>query len=80
MGVEEVTIDALESVSETTARPTTDCKYPKCEECDKYHGHYCTVPMVISKQIWRITEQRLNKLEGIVAYLDEVIAEKVLGL
>lgn len=71
---------ALEQTNLNRAKPISECAYPKCEECDKYHGHYCTVPMVVSKQIWRITEQRLNKLEGIVAYLDEVIAEKVLGL
>lgn len=94
MGVEEISIptteieadgfitppSALERTDLNRAKPVSECIYPKCEECDKYHGHYCTVPMVVSKQIWRITEQRLNKLEGIVAYLDEVIAEKVLGL
>lgn len=94
MGIDEISIptteieadgfitppSALERKSESKAKPVSECVYPKCEECDKYHGHYCTVPMVISKQIWRITEQRLNKLEGIVAYLDEVITEKVLGL
>lgn len=46
-------ITPLEQLSENKAKPATDCIYPECEECDKYHGHYCTVPIVVSKQMWK---------------------------
>ena len=53
--------------------------YPHCEECDKYHGHYCTVPMVISKQIWRITEERLWYLNKRIDTLENLVTEEILG-
>lgn len=45
--------EQLERVSQSKAKPMSGCIYPECEECDKYHGHYCTVPMVVSKQMWK---------------------------
>ena len=62
-----------------TARPMRDCLYPKCEECDNYHGHYCTVPMVISKQIFRRTEERLLKIENSIAELEKLVTDEILG-
>ena len=53
--------------------------YPHCEECDKYHGHYCTVPMVISKQIWRITDERLWYLNKRIDTLENLVTEEILG-
>jgi len=44
-------ITPLEQLAESKAKPATECIYPKCEECDKYHGRYCTVPVVVSKQM-----------------------------
>ena len=65
----------------TSAKPVSECIYPACEECDKYHGHYCTVPMVVSKQDWlsihawaqRITD-RICDIENLVC--DELLKDK----
>lgn len=45
--------ETLERINASKAKPTEECIYPCCEECDNYRGHYCTVPMVVSKQIWK---------------------------
>lgn len=69
-------ITPLEQLSESKARPATECIFPKCEECDKYHGKHCTVPIVVSKQQWLAVAQmleshmnRLRKLESDVFIL-----------
>ena len=62
-----------------TARPMRDCLYPKCEECDNYHGHYCTVPMVVSKQIYRETMERIGKIEKTLAELEKTVTEEIIG-
>ena len=62
-----------------TASPMADCLYPKCEECDKYHAHYCTVPMVVSKQIYRETMERIGKIEKTLAELENLVTEQILG-
>ena len=63
----------LERTGSDTAKPMTKCVYPKCEDCDKYHGSYCTVPMVVTKQLWLLTDeklcfmgQRLKEIEDLV--------------
>ena len=66
--------EQLERVSLNRAKPTEECMYPHCEECDKYHGHYCTVPMVISKQIWYRLEKSLAELETLVT--DEILGSQ----
>ncbi len=69
-------ITPLEQLSGSKAKPATKCVYPKCEECDHYHGKYCTVPMVVSKQQWLAVAEmleshmnRLRKLESDVFIL-----------
>lgn len=94
MGVEEISIPttkeieadgfitpayALERKTERTAKPISECIYPKCEECDKYHGHYCTVPMVVSKQIYRETMERIGKIEKTIIELENLVYDKLLG-
>ena len=93
MGIEEISIPtteieadgfitpayALERKTERTAKPISECVYPKCEECDKYHGHYCTVPMVVSKQIYRETMERIGKLEKTLAELENLVYGKIMG-
>lgn len=61
-----------------TAKPMEKCKYPLCEECVHYIGHYCTVPIVVSKQQWLILEgkmwewyKRMDDLENLVT--DEIL-------
>ena len=94
MGVEEINIptteieadgfitppSALERKTEKTAKPMSKCLYPKCEECDNYHGHYCTVPMVVSKQIYRETAGRIFYLEKRLADLERLVTDEMLGL
>ena len=70
---------ALEHKTERTAKPVSECVYPKCEECDKYHGHYCTVPMVVSKQIYRETMERIGKIEKTLAELENLVYDKIMG-
>lgn len=94
MGIDEISIptteieadgfitppSALERKTEKTAKPMSECVYPKCEDCDKYHGHYCTVPMVVSKQIYRETMERIGKLEKSLASLENFVTNEILGL
>lgn len=69
----------LEMTGEGTARPAAKCIYPKCEECDHYHGHYCTVPMVISKQIFIITEDKITDLMKRVLDLENLVYDEIIG-
>lgn len=62
--IEVRTLAILERVSQSRATPKSECGYPECENCDKYHAHYCTVPIVVSKQMHLITEERLRKIEN----------------
>lgn len=70
---------ALERTDLHRAKPVSECIYPKCEECDKYHGHYCTVPMVVSKQIYRETMERIGKIEKTIIELENLVYDKLLG-
>lgn len=93
MGIDEISIPtteieadgfitpayALERKTERTAKPISECVYPKCEDCDKYHGHYCTVPMVVSKQIYRETMERIGKIEKTIIELENLVYDKLLG-
>lgn len=71
--------DLLERVDANRAKPVTDCPYPNCERCDKYHGHYCTVPMVVSKQIWRLTEALIVQMENRLTELENLVTDEILG-
>ena len=94
MGIEEISIptsteieadgfitppSALERKTERAAKPISECVYPKCEDCDKYHGHYCTVPMVVSKQIYRETMERIGKIEKTLTELENLVYDKIMG-
>lgn len=62
-----------------TAKPMEECKYPLCEECVHYICHYCTVPIVISKQIWWMTSERIYRLEKSLAELETLVTDEILG-
>lgn len=62
-----------------TANPISECLYPKCEDCDNYHGHYCTVPMVVSKQIFLITDEKIALLEKRLTLLENLVTDEILG-
>lgn len=93
MGVEEMSIptteieadgfitppSALERIDLNRAKPVEICPYPKCEECDKYHGHYCTVPMVVSKQIYLLTEEKLRLMNQRLDLIENLVTEEILG-
>lgn len=70
---------ALERTDLHRAKPVSECVYPKCEDCDKYHGHYCTVPMVVSKEIYLLTEKKLQSLEARLNDLENLVTEEILG-
>jgi hypothetical protein len=71
--------DLLERVDANRAKPVSDCPYPECERCDKYHGHYCTVPMVVSKQIWLTTESLITRMEKRLTELENLVTEEIIG-
>ena len=70
--------DLLERVDAKRARPVTDCPYPECEKCENYHGNYCTVPMVVSKQIWRLTEALIVQMENRLTELENLVTDEIL--
>ena len=75
-------ITPLEQLAESRAKPMEECQYPKCEECDKYHGHYCTVPVVVSKQMLMQLEdfaRRTNEKFWIMESRIDHIQYEVLG-
>lgn len=71
--------ETLERINASKAKPISECIYPKCEECDKYHGHYCTVPMVVSKQKWLLTEAIIVRLEKRLTELENLVTDEILG-
>ena len=71
-------METLERVSEKKAKPISECVYPRCEDCDKYHGHYCTVPMVVSKQVWLTTESLITRMENRLTELETLVTDEIL--
>lgn len=74
----EVGISALERTGNGTAKPAEECAYPCCEDCINYHGHYCTVPMVVSKQIWLTTESLIARMEKRLTELETLVTDEIL--
>ena len=70
--------DLLERVDAKRARPVTDCPYPECEKCENYRGNYCTVPMVVSKQIWRLTEALIVQMDNRLTELENLVTDEIL--
>ena len=71
--------EQLERVSLNRAKPAEECMYPHCEECDKYHGHYCTVPIVVSKQQWLILEGKMWEWYKRMDDLENLVTDEILG-
>lgn len=69
---------ALERASERKAKPISECLYPKCEECDAYHAHYCTVPMVVSKQIYLHTAEKLAIMDRKISEIENLLTDEIL--
>ena len=71
-------ITPLEQLSGSKAKPMAECVFPKCEECDQYHGHYCTVPIVVNKQMWLILDETIRSLNNEIRELwDEMFTEEI---
>ena len=75
----EAGISTLERTGNATAKPASKCIYPRCEECDKYHVNYCTVPMVVSKQDFIIINDKINDLMKRVLDLETLVDDEILG-
>ena len=69
----------LERVDMDRAIPSKECKYPKCEECRDYRNGYCTVPIVVTKQMWCMYDDRTRELRRDIAELKEMVTDIVLG-
>lgn len=69
----------LERINASKAKPATECVYPNCEECDKYHGHYCTVPIVVTKQMWIEAIDRFADLSKRISDIEEVLLDEILS-
>jgi len=65
----------LQESGDGKAVPATECKYPNCEECDDYirfrGANYCTVPMVLNKQTWRLTADLITDMQKKIDELQE---------
>lgn len=65
------------------AHPSRECRYPRCEECGSYTAwqgeRYCTVPMVVSKQLWLMTADTLRRIDKNLAELENVVYSEKMG-
>ena len=73
----------LERVTDTTANPTSECCYPRCEDCKDYVSYkganYCTVPMVITKQTWLLTTALITDLRRDIDEAREMVYDHILN-
>ena len=73
----------LERVTDNTANPTAECCYPECEKCRDYVSYeganYCTVPMVINKQTWRLTADLIADMKRDIDEVREMVYDHILG-
>ena len=69
----------IERVDMDRAIPAKGCKYPKCEECRDYRNGYCTVPIVVTKQMWLMSDDRERELRREISDLKEMVTDIVLG-
>ena len=61
------------------AKPIEECKYPRCEECINYSGGYCTIPIVVSKQIYIEFNDKIDDLMKRVNELENLVMDEILG-
>ena len=73
----------LERVTDNTANPTSECCYPRCEDCKDHvsfqGAHYCTVPMVITKQTWLLTTALITDLRRDIGEVSEMVYDHILN-
>ena len=61
------------------AKPIEDCLYPRCEECSKYQNGYCTVPIVVSRQIYHLLADKIDAMDNSIAELEKLVMDEILG-
>lgn len=76
---EDLRIKHIERLPNNRAKPMEDCAFPRCEECNCYHGQYCTVPMVVTKQLYLFVADRLTTLESQLTELETLVYDEILG-
>lgn len=69
----------LERVDMDRAIPSKDCKYPKCEECREYRNGYCTVPIVVTKQMWLMAIDASDAFAKEITEIREMVYDEILG-
>ena len=70
----------LERVSQFKAKPIEECGYPCCEECSDYVGGYCTIPMVVTKQLYLLTADKLVSMGKRLTELENLVYDEILGI
>ena len=68
-----------EDLKGNIAKPMTKCDYPKCEKCAKRDNGYCTVPMVISKQVFFDMYEKMEWLTDSLRELKKTVYDEILG-
>ena len=72
--------ETLERINQGRAKPAEECMYPECEKCDKYHGHWCTVPVVVSKQNYILINDKIDDLMKRVLDLENLVYDEIWGI
>lgn len=70
-------INPLEQTGDDEARGIKPCDYPNCEGCEKYilnqDGAFCTVPIVVSKQMYHLMTAELKLVREQIGGIEEVL-------
>lgn len=70
-------VNPLEQTGDDEAVGIKPCGYPDCEECDKYvlnkDGAFCTVPIVVSKQMYHLASAELRRLQNQISEIEQVL-------
>ena len=75
-------IRPLERVEDDNARGIKPCDYPNCEVCEKYvanaDGAFCTVPIVVSKQMYHLMTAEIRVLRGQISDVEHLLTQALL--
>lgn len=65
------------SLFKKKAKVMTECNYPKCEECEHYIANkFCDVPVIVTKQKYKMLTDELQSLKKKVAELEDEVYTK----
>lgn len=72
----------LEQVGDDEARGIKPCIYPNCEECEEYvkneDGAFCTVPIVVSKQMYHLMNAEILRIRGQIYDVEHLLTTMLL--